>query len=101
MTLVNRLILGGQHTPFWGGQHAPFQGGQLKPFLGGQYERFFQLKSLKMSLNLFLCKIGNLPSAQFGAQLKPNSLIINSKRPYNQCGPLYTDYLDPNNLKLF
>jgi hypothetical protein len=24
MTLVNRLILGGQHTPFWGGQHAPF-----------------------------------------------------------------------------
>jgi hypothetical protein len=36
-----------------------------------------------MSLNLFLCKIGNLPSAQFGAQLKPNSLIINRKRPYN------------------
>jgi len=35
-----------------------------------------------MSLNLFLCKIGNLPSAQFGAQPKPNILIINSKRPY-------------------
>ncbi|MEN9997558.1 MAG: hypothetical protein RI922_838, partial [Bacteroidota bacterium] len=22
--LENRLILGGQHTPFWGGQYAPF-----------------------------------------------------------------------------
>jgi hypothetical protein len=24
MTLVNRLILGGQHTPFWGGQYQRF-----------------------------------------------------------------------------
>jgi len=40
MTLVNRLILGGQHTPFWGGQHAPF--------LGGQYERFFHCLMAKM-----------------------------------------------------
>jgi hypothetical protein len=34
MTLVYRLFLGGQHTPFWGGQ--------LKPFSGGQFERFLQ-----------------------------------------------------------
>jgi len=48
MTLVNRLILGGQHTPFWDGQHAPFLGGQLKPFLGGQYERFFHIYDLNI-----------------------------------------------------